>query len=212
MRTILKEKHLIVVPETPDDELELAAWKEGRDGHVMHLGLRGTGIALLDLGSQEIVCREPINITSRSPAPLDLLSNFAATPFELDGIRYASVESFWQGLKFSSRRERLEIAEMPGPRARKEGEKVGYAATLTYAGAEIPVGTWPHWQLMERATAAKMEQNENAREALLSTAPRPLTHRTRRDSKAIPGVLMADIWMRLRARLLATVEADTDED
>lgn len=203
MRVILKEKLLVVVPESADDELELAVWKEDREGHVMHLSLRGTGLAMQDLGSQEIVCREPINITSRSPAPLDLLSNFAPTPFEMDGIRYASVESFWQGLKFATRRERLEIAELNGPAARKAGEKVGYGTTLTYGGEEIVVGTWAHWQLMERATTAKMEQNEAAREVLLSTAPRPLTHRTRRDSKAIPGVIMADIWMRLRARLLA---------
>jgi len=212
MRVILKEKHLIVAPESADDELELAVWKDGREGHVLHLGLAGTGLALLDLGRREVVCREPINVTSRSPAPLDLLSNFAATPFELDGVTYASVESFWQGLKFATRRERMAVAEMAGPRARKEGEKVGYGATVTYAGEEIPVGTWGHWQLMERATAAKMAQNEPAREALLATAPRPLTHRVRRDSKTIPGVVMADIWMRLRARLLATVEPEPDEE
>ena len=42
-----------------------------------------------------------------------------------------------------------------------------------------------------------------AREALLSTGTRPLMHRMRRDSKTIPGVIMADIWMRLRERLRA---------
>ena len=31
---------------------------------------------------------------------LGLLSNFAATPFELDGKRYASVEGFWQMLLY----------------------------------------------------------------------------------------------------------------
>jgi predicted NAD-dependent protein-ADP-ribosyltransferase YbiA (DUF1768 family) len=157
------------------------------------------------------VTREPINITSRSPAPLDLLSNFAATPFDLDGERYASVESFWQGLKFATRRERREIADLSGSAARKAGEKVGYGVTVAYADEEIVVGTWAHWQLMQRATEAKFTQNDGARAALLGTAPRPLTHRTRRDSRAIPGVIMADIWMRLRAKLLAVEEEGEDE-
>jgi predicted NAD-dependent protein-ADP-ribosyltransferase YbiA (DUF1768 family) len=211
MRVILKDQILIVVPENADDELELAVWKEGRENHVLHVAGRGTGLALTDLGPNEVVCREPINITSRSPAPLDVISNFAPTPFDLDGERYASVESFWQGLKFATRRERREIAELPGPAARKAGEKVGYGATIEYAGVEIVVGTWAHWQLMQRATEAKFAQNEAAREVLLATAPRPLTHRTRRDSKAIPGVIMADIWMRLRAKLLA-IEEEADEE
>jgi predicted NAD-dependent protein-ADP-ribosyltransferase YbiA (DUF1768 family) len=211
MRVILKEKLLIVVPENADDELELAVWKEGRENHVLHLAVHGTGLSLTDLGPNEVVTREPINITSRSPAPLDLLSNFAATPFEMDGERYASVESFWQGLKFATRRERREIAELPGPAARKAGDKVGYGATVEYAGESIVVGTWAHWQLMQRATEAKFAQNEDARTVLLATAPRPLTHRTRRDSRSIPGVIMADIWMRLRARLLA-VEEEADEE
>lgn len=211
MRIILKDRLLIVAPESATDELELAAWKEGREGHVLHLGLRGTGLALTDLGSKEDVTREPINLTSRSPAPLDLLSNFAPTPFELDGEHYASVESFWQGLKFTTRRERRAVAELPGPAARKAGEKVGYGATVTYGDAEIVVGTWAHWQLMQRATEAKFAQHEAARAVLLGTAPRPLTHRVRRDSRTIPGVIMADIWMRLRAKLLAVSE-EADEE
>ena len=43
--------------------------------------------------------------------------------------------------------------------------------------------------------------DDEAREALLSTKNRPLVHRMRRDSKTIPGVIMADIWMRIRADL-----------
>ena len=69
------------------------------------------------------------------------------------------------------------------------------------AGQEIAVGTWAHWQLMEQACRAKFSQNEEARAALLATGWRPLVHVVRRDSKAIPGVIMADIWMRIRAEL-----------
>jgi hypothetical protein len=64
---------------------------------------------------------------------------------------------------------------------------------------------------MERACRAKFEQCHEAREALLSTGTRPLTHRMRRDSKSIPGVIMADIWMRIR-RHLQKAESATDEE
>jgi hypothetical protein len=54
---------------------------------------------------------------------------------------------------------------------------------------------------MERACAAKFEQHGPARGALLATGQRPLTHKVRPDSRMIPGVILADIWMRLRDRL-----------
>ena len=37
--------------------------------------------------------------------------------------------------------------------------------------------------------------------ALVGTGDRPLMHKTRRDSRTIPGVVMADIWMRIRRTL-----------
>jgi hypothetical protein len=55
---------------------------------------------------------------------------------------------------------------------------------------------------MERACTAKFEQNAKAREALLATAKRPLVHQVRPDSQTIPGVIMAEIWTRIRERLL----------
>ncbi|MBS0243478.1 MAG: hypothetical protein JSS20_14970, partial [Proteobacteria bacterium] len=73
--------------------------------------------------------------------------------------------------------------------------------TITYRGASVPVGTYAHWQLMARACLAKFEQNIDARAALLGTGTRPLEHRVRRDSRTIPGVIMADIWMRIRGQL-----------
>jgi predicted NAD-dependent protein-ADP-ribosyltransferase YbiA (DUF1768 family) len=54
---------------------------------------------------------------------------------------------------------------------------------------------------MRLACRAKFAQNADARAALLDTNERPLTHRVRRDSRTIPGVVMADIWMRIRSEL-----------
>jgi predicted NAD-dependent protein-ADP-ribosyltransferase YbiA (DUF1768 family) len=60
-----------------------------------------------------------INIASNSSNMIEaLLSNLAHTPFELDGMRYASVEAFWQGLKYSdtakrnSHQKRVETQEI----------------------------------------------------------------------------------------------------
>jgi predicted NAD-dependent protein-ADP-ribosyltransferase YbiA (DUF1768 family) len=54
---------------------------------------------------------------------------------------------------------------------------------------------------MRRACRAKFAQNEHAREALLATGERPLVHQVPRDSRTIPGVIMAEIWMALRSEL-----------
>jgi hypothetical protein len=54
---------------------------------------------------------------------------------------------------------------------------------------------------MEKACEAKFAQHAAAREALVSTHNRPLVHQVKPDSKNIPGVIMAAIWMRIRDRL-----------
>jgi predicted NAD-dependent protein-ADP-ribosyltransferase YbiA (DUF1768 family) len=216
MRAIFKGRILVLVPESAAEEQELADWKAGRDGHLFGSAARGTGLALHDLGERAEVCREPINVTSMSADPsVRLISNFAEAPFELDGKRYRSVESFWQSLKFTNRLERQQVAEMEGGAARRAGEKQKYGATVRYDARDVPVGTWDHWQLMERACRAKFAQDEPARAALLATGTRPLTHKVRRDSRTIPGVIMADIWMRIRRDLQnepgAVAEETTDE-
>jgi predicted NAD-dependent protein-ADP-ribosyltransferase YbiA (DUF1768 family) len=201
MKAVLKEGLLILVPQTDQEEAELAGWKEGKADHVFGAVLRGSGLALHDLGSKEHACNEPLNVSSRATDPAArLLSNFAATPFELDGRTYASVESFWQGLKFDGV-ERREVALLDGPAAQRRGQEKGYGAIVRYEGRSIVVGGWEHRELMVRACTAKFEQNEEVRQALLSTGNRTLTHRMRRDSKAIPGAILAEILMKIRRRL-----------
>jgi len=48
----------------------------------------------------------------------------------------------------------------------------------------------------------------------LSTGTRPLVHKTLRDSRNIPGAIMAEIWMRIRGRLVdgPIVPADLEDD
>lgn len=202
MRALYKDDCLVLIPEGEDEALLAAAWKDASSGHVFQLRQsNGTQLEFIDLGPAEHARRQPINITSASPDPERLISNFATAPFELDGQSYQSVESFWQGLKFEKASDRRRLAAMGGRDARAAGEAQGYGKIISYGGTEIDVGSPEHWALMERACFAKFNQCLEAQEALLATGDRPLQHKVRRDSRAIPGVIMADIWMRIRSRL-----------
>jgi predicted NAD-dependent protein-ADP-ribosyltransferase YbiA (DUF1768 family) len=204
MKVRLREGHVVLVPEETAEAAEAASWKVQHAGHVFVLRIdAGSGLALTDLGPRPIACREPINVVSNHPdEQIRLISNFAATPFVLAGLHYNSVEGFWQGLKFDSESDRRRVALLTGVEAKRAGRQQGTGEVFQYKGAEIRVGSREHWDLMERACWAKFTQSEVARNALLPTDPRPLTHRVRRDSRTIPGVIMADIWMRIRQRLL----------
>jgi predicted NAD-dependent protein-ADP-ribosyltransferase YbiA (DUF1768 family) len=206
MKTLLQVNRLVLVPESEDEHVALSSWRARHNNLVFAVSPKATdGATLVALGPRADACREPINVTSRSPEPIRLIANFAPTPFMLDGAHYACVEAFWQALRFPPD-ERGRVAAMDGATAKRESVRNPYGASVTYDGRAIPVGTYEHWQLMRRACKAKFEQNENARAALLGTGTRPLVHLVRPDSRTIPGVVMADIWMKLRAELRRAAE------
>lgn len=198
----LRDGILVVTPEEGET---LVPWLEAHAGQVFRLRANQDGSAQLHaLGPEPEACRVPVNITSQSPEPLRLVSNFAHTPFRLDGQGYESIEGFWQGLKFPDPADRRRLAALWGPAARDAGYHAPAADTFVYGGETVRVGTWGHWRLMEMACAAKFAQHAAACEALLSTGARPLVHVVKPDSKNIPGVIMAAIWMRIRDRLVRT--------
>ena len=203
MKALLKQGAIVLVPEAEDDPEAVAAWREAAAEHVFVLRAQPRGGTVLhDLGPREEACREPLNVGYRSPDwRIMLISNFAPTPFELDGRQYASVEGFWQGLKFPKEADRRRIAALVAVEAKRAGEAAVPAETFEYEGERFYPGTHAHWKLMERACWAKFTQNEDARSALLATGTRPLTHVMRRDSTTIPGAIMAQIWTRIRNRL-----------
>jgi predicted NAD-dependent protein-ADP-ribosyltransferase YbiA (DUF1768 family) len=197
--SIQLRKNLAII--TGKDDPGFIEWLERYHGQVFRLkAIRGEAF-FQALGSEDEACRVPINITSKSPGDLRLISNFAAVPFELDGLAYASTEAFWQGLKFPEEAKRRELATLHGAKAKDSGFYAPKSDTIIYAGQTVRVGTWDHWRLMELATFAKFEQNAMAREVLLSTGDRPLAHRMKNDSRTIPGAILAEIWMRCRASL-----------
>ncbi|MCC6887779.1 MAG: NADAR family protein [Hyphomicrobiales bacterium] len=205
MQVRLKSDVLVLVPETDDEAAALSAWKAAREGFVFALTAdAGPGAGCVALGPRNQACREPINVHSENPDPrIAIIANFAPTPFLLDGERYACVEAFWQSLRFPHE-ERPRIAALDGAAAKRASEQQPYGSHVHYGGEAIAVGTHRHWRLMRRACEAKFVQNADARDALLATAERPLIHRVRHDSVTIPGVIMADIWMALRAQLRGT--------
>lgn len=213
MKVRLKPNLLVVSAESAEERESLASWAREIDGHVFVLKLQDEQTFRLNsLGPRADACREPINVTSRSPEPaIQLISNFAHTPFELDGQQYGSIEAFWQGLKFPDESRRREIAPLHGDDARRAGFEATESDAIEYRGRTVRVGTADHWRLMSNACWAKFNQHEAARAALLSTGERPLVHKTRRDSKNIPGVVMADIWMRVRRGLNNEIEDEEDE-
>lgn len=193
----------MVAAESDEETASVTAWATALGGQVFSLRCQDPQtFTLTSLGPRAEACREPINITSRASDPaLQLISNLAHTPFQLDGLPYASVEAFWQGLKYPDKSKRREIAPLYAQEARRAGFGAVEAAEIEYRGRTVRVGTADHWRLMDAACWAKFTQHAEARQALLATRDRPLLHRTRRDSRTIPGVVMADIWMKTRKRL-----------
>ncbi len=195
----LKPDLMVVTAESSDERESLIEWAGQFDGNAFVLMLQDSQtVRFISKGPEAEACREPINVTSRSLDPdIKLISNFAHTPFELDGVLYGSVEAFWQSLKFAEDDRRAEIAPLFGKDALQAGKGAIASTTLVYNGKMMQVGTFEHWQLMKMACQAKFNQHEPAKAALLGTGERPLTHITRNDSRTIPGI-MADIWMRIR--------------
>ena len=201
MRLSVKNGEIILVAEdgTPTP-IETAL--RHLEGHVLSVQTRSDiCLVLEDLGPRDEACREPINITRSADPRYVAISNLYPTPFTLDGEDYASIEGFWQSLKCGTPERRRQVAARSGSEAKKAAGRGPPPASFDYMGETIATGTHAHWQLMERACAAKFTQHEQARAALLATGDRPLTHVVRRDSRTIPGVIMAQIWMRIRKKL-----------
>lgn len=187
--------------ETPEEQA-ICALLTAADGHVFRLhAATDRGIAFSEIGPEEDARRAPLNIVQSIAPKFAPISNLAHTPFDLDGQHYASIEGFWQGLKRRDPVERRAMAKLWGGEAKGVGSSVDQPTEFTYEGVVCKAGSPEHWALMRAACQAKFIQHDAARIALLATGERWLTHEVRRDSRTIPGAIMADIWMRIRSVL-----------
>lgn len=157
-----------------------------------------------------------INIASNSSDTTEaLLSNLAHTPFELDGMRYASVEAFWQGLKYSDTAKRSDIAPYHGLISKKSGDAGDNEWSFIYLWKRYDIGGVGHQQLMYCAIRAKLEQNPDVLKLLLATGNVKIIHEPKKkdgtpypDSETIPADIFAGYLIRLRSELGVSGQID----
>ena len=123
---------------------------------------------------------------------LGLLSNFAPTPFVFHGKRYASLEGFWQMMKYPQgphdprwrcagcnwKYTRAQVAKMTGFEAKAAGtigDENMKILGITWVSFEADVFDYrpsvpgEHYRLVVAATRAKVKQNPEVKKVLLST-------------------------------------------
>ena len=155
---------------------------------------------------------------------LGILSNFAATPFELDGKRYASVEGFWQMMHYPEGPEderakdkrvtwkftREQVAQMTAFDAKSAGtlaeanEKTLGIDWVSYNGRRFPYHSatrGEHYKLILAAMRAKLDQNPEVKRILLATGDLKLRPDHIEEPNAPPEWHYYDIWMQLRSEL-----------
>jgi len=157
---------------------------------------------------------------------LGVFSNFAATPITLNNERYASVEGFWQMMKFPEGPEderakfpglawahtREQIAAMTAFEAKAAGDQ-GSANMkkmninwVTYHGEKLPYRIpekGKHYDLIVSAMRAKLEQTAGLKELLLSTGDLILKPDHDQGANPPPAWRYFEIWMMLRQELQA---------
>jgi predicted NAD-dependent protein-ADP-ribosyltransferase YbiA (DUF1768 family) len=118
----------------------------------------------------------PLNIWSRSDEEIGrLMSHFAHTPFELDGVRFGSVEAFYTWLLVGDEAAKADIALLSGPRAKYECPMIK-PEHFNYRGRTIRLGSSEHMELIKRANRAKLETHPAIAHAFVATLPRPIVH------------------------------------
>lgn len=155
---------------------------------------------------------------------LGLLSNFAATPFTFHGKRYASLEGFWQmmkfpesdddlrakfpGLKWANTRE--QVSQMTAFEANKAGKlaeanmKTMGIDWVTFEGRRMeyrPANPGEHYKLIVAATREKVRQNPEVKKVLLATGDLILKPDHHQEASAPAAWHYFDILMQIRSEL-----------
>jgi len=105
------------------------------------------------------------------------MSNFARTPFVLDGAEYGSIEGFYVSLLFLDPEERRKLGRMYGFVVKQMGKK-SRLKTTCYDGEWFDLGSDAHVALIKRAIRAKLEAHPEIAREFVATAPRPIVHET----------------------------------
>ncbi len=155
---------------------------------------------------------------------LGLLSNFAPTPFVFRGKRYASLEGFWQMMKYPERPNdprakfpglewkytREQVAQMVSFEAKRAGDlgetnmkKMGIN-WVSFEGKHFeykPTVPGEHYKLIVAAMREKVKQNPEVKRVLLSTGDLILKPDHHQEPNAPAAWRYFEIWMQIRSEL-----------
>ena len=155
---------------------------------------------------------------------LGLLSNFAATPFTLHGKKYASLEGFWQAMKYPEGADderakfpglewkytREEVTQLTGFDAKHAGDlasanmkKMGIA-WVSFDGRHFeykPATPGEHYKLVVDATWEKVRQNPDVKRVLLATGDLVLKADHHQEPDAPAAWRYYEILMTIRTEL-----------
>ncbi|WP_196229761.1 hypothetical protein [Teredinibacter turnerae] len=114
------------------------------------------------------------------PWPGSILSNFASTPFEIEGVSCSCSESFIQSLKCEDIDEQRKFVSLSGQEAWESGSKltdyIFRKRKIWWLGKAMELHSLEHFALVKRGLYAKFSQSTVAREALLESGDAILTH------------------------------------
>jgi predicted NAD-dependent protein-ADP-ribosyltransferase YbiA (DUF1768 family) len=149
---------------------------------------------------------------------LGILSNFAPTPFWLHGKRYASVEGFWQMMKYPESADdprhqwklpytREQVAQMSAFEAKAAGDlaekkmRESRIDWVTYEGERMTYcspKSEKHYWLIKEAMIKKFRYNSEVRRVLLATGDLKLKPDHNGEACTAPEWRYYDLWMEIR--------------
>lgn len=126
------------------------------------------------------------------------LSNLAFSPFLIRGRECHSLEGFYQGIKRSNPEMQNHVFKTFGLNAKNMSKPTEY---VYFDGAKYKVGSKDHHNLILEAQIAKYTQDENSKQALLSTGNSKITHNVGRDSQFYPAKVFCKHLNQVRKQL-----------
>jgi predicted NAD-dependent protein-ADP-ribosyltransferase YbiA (DUF1768 family) len=148
------------------------------------------------------------NIASNSKNETEAwLSNLLNKPFNFNWVNYASIEAFWQSLKFEGWSDQWkECISLSWVESKKYWNKAELNNTFIYNWNEYLVWSEQHQILMKEALREQLIQNPDKLKLLLNTWNTNLIHKPKRedwsyypDSTTIPWELFSRYLMELRS-------------
>ena len=119
---------------------------------------------------------QDIRFYQRDSHQYGFLSNFFPAPFELDGVRFPTLEHYYVYMKSEDQsfRDRISSAETPGRAKRLGDDKHKKSLFVQGQASKRPDWEQVKFQVMERGVQAKFEQNPELMAKLQATAPMEL--------------------------------------